>query len=198
MSERPHPDLQREDFQNALKDLGTYVDVTMEDLIQIHRMASKHAQLRQTESLLVSDVMTKDVITVVPHTSLKDAARILLEQRISGLPVVDADQRLVGIVTEADFLTAIGIPCHHPTHNLWHTLEAMFTHQPQTASIPATVAEIMATQVISIRADNNLHEVIDMMKQHHIKRLVVADEQHHVQGIITRSNLVKLLLQRIL
>ncbi len=192
------PDLQKEDFQNALKDLGTFVDVSTDDLMQIHQMANKHAQLRQTEQMRVRDVMTTDVATVKPTTSLKEAARLLLDRRISGLPVVDAAQKLTGIVTEADFLTAIGIPCHHPAYSLWHTLEAMFKHQPQTSNTQHTVADIMARDVISIREDNSLHEVIETMKQHHIKRLVVTDAQQHVRGIITRSNLVQVLLQQIL
>ncbi|MGD9386347.1 MAG: CBS domain-containing protein [Thioalkalispiraceae bacterium] len=56
----------------------------------------------------------------------------------------------------------------------------------------------MNKQVITINDNSTLHEVIDTMKQHHIKRLVVTDDQQKVQGIITRSNLVQVLLQQIL
>lgn len=198
MSDRPPPDLQQEDFQNALKDLGSYIDVTMEDLMQINRMATKHAQLRQTEQMRVRDLMTTDVATVSPETSLEDAATVLLARRISGLPVIDAESKLIGIVTEADFLTAMGIPCHHPAHNLWQTLESMFKHQPKAVKTPTSIAEIMNKQVITINDNSTLHEVIDTMKQHHIKRLVVTDDKQKVQGIITRSNLVQVLLQQIL
>lgn len=191
-------ELQREDFQKALRDLDTYIDVTMEDLMQIHRMANEHARLRQTEQILVRDLMSHDVATVTPGTSIKQAAQVLLDRRISGLPVVDENKELVGIVTEADFLTAIGIPCHHPTHSLWHTLEAMFKQQAQPATSAATVAEIMVQDIITIGEDKTLHEVIETMKQHHIKRLVVTNEQQQVKGIITRSNLVRVLLQKIL
>ena len=192
------PELQPQDFKHALQELDSYIDVSLEDLMQIHHMAEQHAQLRQAEQLQVSDVMTRDVATVHPETPLRDAARVLLELRISGLPVIDADNRLVGIVTEADFLSAMGIPCHHPAHNLWQSLESMFRHQPVRSERPAKVADIMVTQTISLQTDNNLHDVIDTMKRHHIKRVVVTDDQQQVQGIITRSNLVKVLLQQIL
>ena len=198
MNEHPHTELRREDFQNALKELDSYIDVTLEDLMQINAMAQKHAQLRQAERLLVHDIMTRDVATVTADTPLRDAARILLELRISGLPVVDAQNKLCGIVTEADFLSAMGIPCHHPAHNLWQTLESMFKHPPHSGSAPAEVADIMASQVITISDDKTLHDVIDVMKKNHIKRVVVTDEQQQVQGIITRSNLVQVLLQQIL
>jgi CBS domain-containing membrane protein len=198
MSEYPYPKLHREDFQNALKDLDSYIDVTLEDLMLINQMAQKHAQLRQAEQLMVHDIMTTNVATVNPDTSLRDAAQILLERRISGLPVVDGNNKLVGIVTEADFLSALGIPYHHPAHSLWQTLESMFKHQPNPGNSPTKVADIMAQQVITISDNKTLHDAIDAMKKHHIKRVVVTNAQNHVQGIITRSNLVKVLLQQIL
>lgn len=198
MNERSQPELRPEDFQNALKDFDSYIDVTLEDLMQINRSAQKHAQLRQAENLLVRDVMTTEVTTVTPDTPLREAAKILLDLRISGLPVIDANRKPIGIVTEADFLCAMGIPCHHPAHSLWQTLESMFKHKPNPGNIPAKVRDIMANQVVTIRSDETLHEAIDVMKKHHIKRIVVIDADQCIQGIITRSNLVKVLLQQIL
>lgn len=192
------PDLLPEDFQNALRELDSYIDVTLEDLMQINRAAQKHAQLRQAERLLVKDIMTKEVVTVTADTPLRDAARLLLDLRISGLPVVDHDDKLIGIVTEADFLTAMGIPCHHPAHSLWQTLENMFRQQANPGDAPDRVSDIMAKQVISISHQSSLHEAIDLMKQHHVKRIVVTDTEQKIQGIITRTNLVSVLLQRIL
>ena len=198
MSQTSRPELHREDFKNALKELDSYIDITLEDLMQINQMAQKHAQLRQAEQLTVRDIMTTDVAAVHADTSLRDAARILLERRISGLPVTDADNKLVGIVTEADFLCAMGIPCHHPAHNLWQTLESMFRHQHTPVNTPSKVEDIMAKQIVTIHDNNTLHEVIDSMKRHQIKRVVVTNEQQQVLGIITRSNLVQVLLQKIL
>lgn len=187
-----------EDFNNALKEFNSYIDVTLEDLVQINQLANKHAQLRQTEQLFVRDIMTRDVVTVNADTSLRDAASLLLEMRISGLPVVDQQNKLVGLVTEADFLSAMGIPSHHPAHSLWQTLETMFRYKPVENNMPDKVAEIMSREIISLREDNNLHDVIDTMRRHHIKRVVITDEQQQVQGIITRSNLVRVLLQQML
>ncbi len=198
MGEQSDTELRREDFQNALKDIDSFIDITLDDLMQINQMAHKHAQMRSAEQLLVRDIMTTDVTTITPETSLRDAARILLELRISGLPVVDANNKLVGIVTEADFLSAMGIPCHHPAHSVWQTLESMFSQPPRTAAVPVNVGDLMAKQIVSISADKTLHDVIKTMKQHHIKRLIVTDSEQHVQGIITRSNLVQVLLRQIL
>lgn len=192
------PELLPQDFKHALQELDSYIDVTLEDLMHIHQMAEKYAQLRQAEQLKVRDIMTTKVATIHPETSLREAARLLLDLRISGLPVTDANNKLAGIVTEADFLCAMGIPCHHPAHSLWQTLESMFQHHPARSDKPVKVADIMAKQPITLQAENTLHDVIDTMKRHHIKRVVITDAQQQVQGIITRSNLVQVLLQQIL
>jgi len=198
MSDKPSRELRREDFQQALKEFDTYMDITLEDLMQIDRIASKHARLRETESLTVRQIMTNDVITVTSDTPLSNAARILVEQRISGLPVIGKDSKLAGVVTEADFLCAMGIPCHHPTHNVWQTLENMFRHPPRTTDMPSKVRDIMVEHVVSINENRTLHDVIELMKKHHIKRVIVTDDQDRVSGIITRSNLVQVLLQQML
>lgn len=191
-------DLHREDFQKALRDFDTYIDITLEDLMQLDKMAQKHARLRETEGLPLREIMTTEVITVTPETPLSDAARILVEQRISGLPVTDDDGKLSGVVTEADFLCAMGIPCHHPTHNVWQTLENMFRHPSRTTDMPSKVGDIMIQQVVSINENQTLHDVIEQMKKHHIKRVIVTGDQGQVSGIVTRSNLVQVLLQQIL
>jgi len=191
-------ELQLEDFQKALKEMDTFIDVTVEDLLMINKTAQKHAQIREAETLSVSEIMTTDVQTVTPDMTLKDAARILLDRRISGLPVIDSDNKLAGIVTEADFLSALGIPCHHPAHSVWQTLESMFSTTPRNNLSPKAVLDIMSTQTVTVGLDQTLHEVIDTMKRHHVKRVIVVDTDTKVAGIITRSNLVRVLLQKIL
>ena len=198
MPQRSISEVQREDIQNALKEFDTYIDVNLEDLMMLMKTAQKYAQLRQVEQLLVSDIMSSNVETVTPDTPLRDAAQKLLSLRISGLPVVNQAGELAGIVTEADFLSALGIPCHHPAHSLWQTLESMFNSQPSQNLVPKKVADIMSSQVVTITVDKTLLDVIGTMKRHHVKRLIVASESNQPVGIITRSNLVRVLLQKIL
>lgn len=197
MRKRPLPEISREDFDNALKELDSYMDVTADDVLHINRMAQRHAWLRQVEDMRVRNVMTTEVVSVTPDTSLQQAARTLLELRVSGLPVVDDDNKVVGIITEADFLTALGIPEHHP-HSIWHTLEHLFKHPPERERLPERVSEIMEQKVISITADSTVHEVIDKMKQYDIKRVIVTDENNQLKGIVTRSNLIQVMLHHLL
>lgn len=197
MSNKDRIDLTAADFRHAMEDLGSFIDVTVDDLMQINQLANKHAERRLAEQTLVRDIMSRDVTCVSANTSLREAAKMLLELRISGLPVVDDRQRLIGVVTEADFLSAMGIPCHHPAHSLWQTLESLFRHSPDTSALPDTVSGIMQTEVITIGEEETLHQAIDEMKKYHIKRLIVADANRKVVGILTRSNLIQVLLKNI-
>lgn len=184
--------LKREDFVNALRDMDSYLDITVEDLMAVHNLAEKHARLRANEAVRVSQLMTGDVHCVHPDTPLAEAAHCLVTNRISGLPVVDNEQKLVGMLTEADFLRALGVPSHHPTHSLWQTLEAMFQHPREIREPQGLVGEMMVTDVVSVSPEQSLHDVLEAMKKHRIKRLVVCDESRRVVGMITRSDLVRL------
>lgn len=197
MNKRPESDLTREDFVNALKEMDTFMDVTVDDLMEISSKAAKYARHRKTEGLNIANLMTRAVVTVSPDTSLAEAAHLLVEHRISGLPVVDDQQRLLGVITEADFLRAMGIPSHHPTHSLWQTLETMFSHEPEIREPTGKVADLMVTNVITVRPYQTLHDVVDIMKHNRIKRVVVCDDEGRVQGMVTRSDLVRVFFDRL-
>lgn len=197
MQKRPENDLTREDFVNAMKEMDTFMDVSVDDLVELNRKAAKYARHRKTESLRIGNLMTRDVITVTPDTSLAEAAHLLVTHRISGLPVVDAEQRLLGVITEADFLRAMGVPSHHPTHSLWQTLETMFSHQPEIHEPTGTVADLMISNVVTVKPEQTLHDVIEVMKHNRIKRVVVCDDERKVLGMITRSDLVRVFFDRI-
>ena len=197
MSEDSWRSLSKEDFENALGEMSGIMDVSVNDLIQITEKARKYAQLRQTEALLVKDLMHHPVHTVHPETELREAAHLLVSARISGLPVVNADNYLLGIITEADFLSAIGLPCHRPTHNLWQTLETMFSRPLELREPSENVGALMTTEVICVRPEQSLHDALELMKSHRVRRLVVVDDKQTPIGMITRSDLVHVFFDRL-
>jgi len=188
--------LTREDFESALQEIGTYIDVSVDDLMEITTKAQRHARLREQETRKVQALMSRSVQTVHPEATLAQAAHLLVEHGISGLPVVDGNDRLVGVITEADFLRAIGVPAHHPTHSLWQTLEAMFSPATRTRSPEGTVAELMVTDVVTLEPEQTLNDVVETMKRHRIKRIVVVDDRQRVVGMVTRSDLVRVFFDR--
>lgn len=181
-----------DDYAMALEEMNTFIDVTMEDLIQLNQKAEKYARMRDKESILVEKLMTHPVKTIQPDCSFSDAVHLLVTNKISGLPVVDEKNKLIGIITEADFLSAIGVPLHQPSHSVWQTLENIFSNPPKVYEPYALVSDLMVKNVISITPQQTLHDVLNAMKKNQIKRLVVCDKSKHVVGIVTRSDLVRL------
>jgi len=136
-------------------------------------------------------IMTKDVITVGPDSSIVDAAKLMLEHHISGLPVLDKSGKLVGIVSEGDFLrrSEIGTQRRRPSWLQFFVgpgREAKeFVHQSGRK-----VEEIMVREPVTVTEDTQLEELVSLMEKHDIKRLpVMRDDQ--LVGIVTRANLLQ-------
>lgn len=186
----------KQDFVNALKDMNTYVDITVDDLMTINEKANQHAKLRLSQNIPVKKFMTQPVVTVFADATIAAAAELMLEKHIAGLPVVDGENNLLGIFTEADLLTAVGLPRHKPPQSVWSRLETIFSHQPSLGSFNSTVSELMIKDVITTNTEDNLGDVLNKMKTCNIKRLIVTSG-NKVVGIITRSNLLRVFLEQL-
>ena len=89
--------------------MGSYVDVTEEDLKKIYALALKHAQQRLATAVSVAEAMTRNVVAVLKDDKIALAIRLLSENRISGLTVIDKSGLVIGVVSEADILGASGM-----------------------------------------------------------------------------------------
>ena len=142
------------------------------------------------------DIMSRDVVTVAPDASILHAARLMLQRKFSGLPVVDASGTLVGIVTEGDFLrrAETGTVRRRPR---W--IEFFVGPGPLAAEYAHAngrrVDEIMTRDVLTVAEDTPLQDVVGLMERHDVKRLPVVRE-HQIVGIVTRQNLVRALIGR--
>ncbi len=119
----------------------------------------------------VVDLMSTDVIAVTPETGIREAARLMFRNRVSGLPVVDGARRLVGIITEADFLR----------------LEVDRAEQPSDVE---HVSDVMSTGVVTIGPEATLYEAAKTMATQDVKRLPVVDDEGRLLGVISRSDVV--------
>ena len=131
----------------------------------------------------VLDIMSIDVLTVSPEESLKAAARLMVERGVSGLPVVNAEGKLVGIITEADFLEREADRSHR------RLLDALM-HKPDTVSEAETVGQVMSTHPVVIYPEASVTEAARVMSHHHVKRLPVVNDECRLQGIISRGDRV--------
>jgi CBS domain-containing protein len=145
----------------------------------------------------VADIMTRQVISVTPQTTIAEVAQLLLEHRISGLPVVDPGGAVVGIVTEGDLLRRVetGTQRRH-SHWLEFLIAPGRLAREYTDANARNVGEVMSEEVVSVTPRDSLPEVIRLMEHHHVKRLPVI-EAGRLVGIVSRANLVQALLRNL-
>jgi CBS domain-containing membrane protein len=189
----------REDYEQALQSMETFMDIGVNDLMILAERARHFAGQRAIESHTIRRIMSQKVRVVHPETPMSEAAHLMVSERISGLPVVDDADHLVGIITEADFLRGLGVPAHQPTHNIWQTLESLLGHLAHHAELEGPddpVSGHMVRDVVCASPENSVHDALNLMKRHRVKRLLVCDGERHVLGVVTRSDLVRIFFDR--
>jgi CBS domain-containing protein len=139
------------------------------------------------------DVMTPSVLSVAPDASVAAAVRLMLQNKISGLPVIDGSGKLVGIVTEGDFLrrTEIGTQRQRARWIEFFIGPGRLADE-YSHSAGRTISDVMTQDVHTVEADTPLEQIVRMMERHHIKRVPVV-EGAKVVGIVTRANLLRAL-----
>lgn len=137
------------------------------------------------------DVMTSDVLTIGQDTSVLEAVRLMLQRKISGLPVVDASNTLVGMVTEGDFLrrAELGTERHAPRWIEFLAGPGKLADQYVHAQ-GRKVRDVMTPEVHTVSEDAPLNDVVETMERRRVKRVPVLRGRTLV-GIITRSNLLR-------
>lgn len=128
------------------------------------------------------EIMTAPVITAHPDTPVKDVAVHMATNRVSGLPVVDNNGHLVGIVTESDFVRRFGAPPHHGLFGRANRAGA-----PEAA---VTAADLMTREVVTSSANASLAELARLMSDRHINRIPIV-ESGVLKGVVTRADIVR-------
>jgi CBS domain-containing protein len=141
--------------------------------------------------LRVRDLMTTEVTTVRPTTSLKDVARLLVERRISGVPVVDEQGRVIGVVSEGDLV----VKEQGPSAVERRPLARIFGDSPETRAelakvLARTAGDAMTAPPITIGADALVPEAAATMTRQHVNRLPVLEGDALV-GVVTRADIVR-------
>lgn len=146
----------------------------------------------------VSDIMTKEVITVKKSTTLGEAAGILAKLRIHGMPVVDDEKKVIGIITESDFFTKDSSNVYLPTF-----LNFTFMNKTpgdlkeklgQTSTEQTTKVEnIMTENCKTVRPDFPVQELVALIKESNFNTFPVTDEKGTLCGIVTVMDVIKLL-----
>jgi CBS domain-containing membrane protein len=177
-----------EDLRAALKKMKAYMDVTEEDLRKIYEIALQHARVRFASQVPVKDVMTKNVITIKQDADIHEAARILSENRISGMPVVDENDHVIGIISEADILMLAGMKKEHTFKDI---VRHLLGEPVPVRKSGDRVKDVMSFPPITSKADDDIVGAANVLDEKRIKRLPVVEGDGRLIGIISRADIVK-------
>jgi len=169
------------DLDRALSSYGELLDINKSDLADLISQAKVNAFQRQFGDVRCADIMSKDVLTILSSMPLTDALTLLREREMKALPVVNEQQRLMGMLSIQDFLVPRGTATHiiNPLEDQW----------------AKSVVDIMSHSALTISAEQGIGDLVSYFSdqaQHHV---LVVDADQHIQGIITQSDLVAALFE---
>lgn len=182
------PEISELDIIQAMKAIEGYIDITPGDFKQIYQVAFAMAIKRLLGTVTVADLMTQKVILIKQELSLVEAASMLAEHQVSGAPVVNDDKKIVGIVSEKDFLQEMGFGANPSfmqiaTHCL-HDKTCMIGNLRGR-----TVADIMTKPPIFGNREMTVGDISTIFNERKINRLPIVDANGLIVGIVTRTDL---------
>ncbi|MFC3571992.1 CBS domain-containing protein [Streptomyces yaanensis] len=145
----------------------------------------------------VGSVMTTEVVRAEYGTPFKEVARLLAEHRISGLPVVDEDEKVIGVLSETDLMTRQAqAPDLYRTRRRFPAVALTKPAKRRAAKARArTAGQLMTEPPVTVRADNTVAEAARTMVERGVERLPVVDEEDRLVGIVTRRDLLRVFLR---
>jgi CBS domain-containing protein len=145
--------------------------------------------------LLAKDIMTKKVITINQDDSIEKLSDLLIDNKISGVPVVDDEGKIAGIATEGDIIirdTDLHFPRYFKLLDSIIYLESLAKFKDNLRKHLATkVSEIMTSDIVSCTPETTVEEIAGMMVEKKINRIPVLSGDKKIEGIITRADIVK-------
>ena len=145
----------------------------------------------------VSEIMTTPVLTIEEDRTLEEVAQKMLNNKVGGLPVVDGDGKIVGMVTESDFSAkehAIPFSRQYAPQLFGEWMSKEGVEKAYEAARKNTIDTIMSYPVATLDKDSNVADAIKLMLDKRIHRVVIAEDDKPI-GIVSRSDLLKLVIR---
>ena len=145
----------------------------------------------------VGSVMTTEVVRATYGTPFKEVARLLGAHRVSGLPVVDEDDQVIGVVSETDLMAhqAEAPDPYEPRKGFRFADLTRGGRQRAAKSTARTAGRLMTAPPVTVHADDTIVEAARTMAQHRVERLPVLDEENRLVGIVTRRDVLQVFLR---
>ena len=183
-------DISDDDILKAMKEISGYLDITPGDFKEIYRFAYQHAVDRLIHSVTAGEVMTTDVVFVKRDDPLETVARIMARHGIAGVPVVENGEKVVGVISEKDFLFHMG------GKDAKSFMEVVAQCLRNKGCVAITMRrqkaeDIMTSPAITVREDTPVSEIATIFTEKEINRVPVTDDGGKLLGIVAREDIVK-------
>jgi CBS domain-containing protein len=156
-------------------------------------------EVKNMTELLAKNIMTLDVVTILPDASIGELSKILLKNKVSGVPVVDEEGKLVGIVTEADIIKEnikVQFPFYFdPLMVSAYVVDFEKYNEDIKDYLNTKVEAVMNHRVKTADPSTPVTEVADMMVSNKINRIPIVDDDKKILGIITRADIIKSMIE---
>ncbi len=143
---------------------------------------------------LVKDIMVKEVITIQKDASVEELSELLIKNKISGVPVIDNDGKLVGIATEGDLIikdSDLHFPRYFKLLDSIIYLESLNKFKKSLKKFLGTkVEDVMTAKIKTVKEDSTVGDAANMMIKYNINRVRVLDSKDDLAGIVTRADIV--------
>lgn len=190
----PRPPLTDDDIYEAMKKIPGYLDITPADFKEVYLLAYEHALARLRASVLAGDIMARQVVAVNLDAPLNKVAEAMGQNGVSGVPVVDAAGKVVGVISEKDFLVRMGVKS--PKNFMSVVAECL--QVKKCVALPMRTqkaADIMSSPAVTVAPDTPLKTVSEILVAKGINRVPVVDREGRLIGLVSRADIVKAAMQ---
>jgi CBS-domain-containing membrane protein len=189
--ERKAPEISDDDIYAAMKEISGYLDITPGDFKEVYLLAYRHAQERLLRQVTAGEIMTRDVAAVRVDTPLREVAELMARRGVSGVPVLDAGDRVVGVISEKDFLKRMS--SQGVTSFMAVVAGCLRDKGCKAVGIRGRQADdLMSSPALTVTEDTPVLEIIRLFKEKSINRVPVLDTQGRLTGIVSRGDLLDL------
>lgn len=155
---------------------------------RLRHPAAGEIKVEEEDGIFAKDIMTEKVLTASLDTPVEEIARTLIKNRISGMPVVDKENRVIGVVSESDIIFR---EIHREPHLLERLGEIILPEEKRGTKIGEKASDIMTSPAITAFEDTTLNELVQTITERKIKRIVIVDREGKLRGIVSRIDIVR-------
>ena len=183
-----HIGFSKQDFDLALKDSDTFIDMTHAELSHLFTQVEMNAFNRIRGNILCDDIMIKDVVTVEYGTEVEEAWELMRNERLKAVPVIDRAKRIIGIVTWNDFFKFIDLNAYESFQDKFR---GFIRRTPDmSASKPEAVGLIMTSTVVTMPETTHISDLVSLMSIHGHRQIPIVNAEQRLVGMVYQANLI--------